>query len=104
METQDEAALIETMRKDQSDLYAIVDRLRQRVASLDAITIALAWTHPDVTMLLAQLRHWMTLPAEAEMPESIREHKDRESERILAIWTTVIGNSPHSESESVVFH
>jgi hypothetical protein len=96
--------LLDTMRRDQADLYAIVGRLRERVAVFEAMTIALAWTHPDGTALLAQLRHWMALPDEAQTPDAVREHKERESERVLSVWKTLMGAAPAPNGRPPILH
>ena len=104
MAEQDEATVVETMRRDQADLYAMFDQLRQRVARVEAMTVALAWTHPDGMRLLAELHHWLELPEVTEMPEDIRALKEKESERTYSMWTAVMAAQLKPNGAPVVLH
>jgi hypothetical protein len=91
---------VSAIRANQDDLCQIVAQLRERIANLEVMTIALAGTHPDGMTLLKVLRDVMALPEDAELTDDLRAHHARETDRIISLWRAVL--APRSECSRAV--
>jgi hypothetical protein len=83
-----------------ADLYLLAAQLRERIADLEVMTIALARTHPDGMALLDVLRDAMALPADVELADNLRAHHAREAERIISSWRPVL--APRCEESRTI--
>jgi hypothetical protein len=92
---------ISAIRTNQDELCGIVDRLRERIANVEAMTVALARTHPACAALLATLRDAMTLPADADLTDDVLAHHGREVARINSLWGEVLA-SRNDESQRAI--
>jgi hypothetical protein len=78
------------MRADQADLYKIVDKLRKRLTTTEAMVVALASTHSDPAPVLTRLRSWMDLAVHESFDGELLAMATAERERVLGEWHALI--------------
>jgi hypothetical protein len=94
-----------TMRADQADLYRIVDKLRKRLTTTEAMVVALASTHPDPAPVLTRLRSWMDLAVDGSLNDELLAMATAERERVLGEWhALLLGAVRAEELRSATYH
>ena len=73
------------------NLYEIVDALRKRLVTAEAIVVALASSHPAIDALLEKLNAWVEPPKPLAPGEYVRELAYFERDRVLLHWSNVLG-------------
>ena len=82
------------LETDLADLTKGTHALRLRLSASEAMTIALAWTHPDAPQLVERLHRWMESPADAELSDYLQALKQREHDRVVSQWTGLLEGTP----------
>ena len=97
--------LLVTMRADQADLYAIVDKLRKCLTTTEAMVVALASTHPDPAPVFSKLRSWMDLAVNGAVDSELLAIAKAERDRVIDEWNTaLVGTMGHAHPRRHKYH